>query len=111
MIPKFKIGDNIIHVSNSGKKSIFTVESILLDKDGYWYREGDYTSWLAEKDLTIYTEPKPKVKKYLWAYKHNGNKGHVVSGYFYKDTEEAKEALGSESSLVRLDWSMIECEE
>lgn len=109
MNPKFKIGDRLIYLAaHTGYRPKFIMESILHDGKGYWYREGVKGSWMIEENLELYTEPKPKIKKYLYAYRF-GNHPISVSGYFYENDFELKnDPHGQITWCQRLDWSMIE---
>lgn len=114
MNPKFKIGDKVTIKNESPRKQIiFEIAEIIISKSYVLYAHIDDRYMLAkkyydERDLELYTEPKPKVKKYLYAYSNNGDT--YITGTYYKSDEDfAKTRMYSFAQ--RLDWSMIEVEE
>ena len=106
MTPKFKIGDKVISLES---KAISTIIEISISKSGNCYYLDTILGRFEEYELALYTEPKPKVKKYLWAYK-DGNGDYTISRGFYKDVQEFERFVNTQW-FQRLDWSMIEVEE
>lgn len=106
MNPKFKIGDKVIPKGGL----VFEVEHIVIYKTEIHYYTKSGTFW-HEESLALYTEPKPKVKKYLWAYVDKLSKHQMVSMHFFKNEKEFKDFYGFKSWFQRLDWSMIEVDE
>lgn len=57
--PKFKFGDLVYYKNNP-----FKVSQIKSYDNSFAYRDADNESWYDEKSISLYTEPKPKVKLY-----------------------------------------------
>lgn len=107
MIPKFKIGDKV----KTKEGSVFNIYAIFITADCVEYSGKTSPCYYLECSLETFVEPKPKVKKYLYAYRV-GNKPEAVSGYFHENDSDFKnDPHGQITWSKRLDWSMIEVEE
>lgn len=107
MKTKFNIGDK---VTNSCGVS-FVVDSILISEGKISYFMAFGSSAHPEETLELFVESKPKVKMYLYAYKHETPGETWVSVCVYKDDEHFKKRCAHVSWFQRLDWSMTEVEE
>jgi len=114
---KFNIGDKVTIKKESPRKPIvFEISEVIISKSYVLY---SYTEecifrskreYYDERDLELYTEPKPKVKKYLWAF--YGIDSHPqISKHFYSSESEFMSNNMSCSAICRLDWSMLEMSE
>lgn len=66
------------------------------------------------RDYELYTEPKPKVKRWLWARNEQiiEDQSRWITHQRFMTEEESKEFfIGEQRPLVRLEWSMQEFEE
>lgn len=112
--PKFKLGDKVVADAKRGKVFIFVIDNILLTKAGVFYPYSDKDEpqtlyHFEEKDLKLYTEPKPKVKKWFYLVKNYSCAYEEMSRYPY--TEEVANELYKTPHIQwvqRLDWSMVE---
>ncbi len=104
MIPKFKIGDKV----KTKQGHIFVIESMFVTQFDVEYSAQGEPCYYLENNLEIFTEQKPKVKKYLYAYTTKDDT--FISGTYYKsDLDFSKTRMFT--FFKRLDWSMIEVEE
>ena len=104
MTPKFKIGDKVISLES---KAISTIIEISISKSGNCYYLDTILGRFEESELTLYTEPKPKVKKWFYLIKwHSGDETMSVRPYVNEDV--AKLECNNPKSVQRLDWSMTE---
>lgn len=63
MNPKFWIGDKVSCISGAGvAEDVFQIEHIRISKGIIKYTSDAIPNWATEGDLTIYKEPKKKVK-------------------------------------------------
>ena len=110
MTPKFKIGDKVVSLES---KAISTINEISISKSGNCYYLDTILGRFEESELPLYTEPKPKVKKYLYAFKYKKDSREVHSASFYKDDQDfLKEyKIPSFEWFQRLDWSMTEVDD
>lgn len=108
---KFKLGDKVSYISGvGGAETVFEIRQILTSKDNVEYGHSTPEYWVDESDLTLYIEPKKKVKKYLWAYRYNHSKITHISVQFYCDDDDFK-ILTNHTKMdffKRLDWSETE---
>jgi len=117
---KFNIGDKVTIKKESPRKPIvFEISEVIISKSYVLY---SYTEecifrskreYYDERDLELYTEPKPKVKKYLYASRYTSFNPIKIGRAFYTDDIDF---LSSENTphpewYQRLDWSMIEVSE
>lgn len=108
---KFNIGDIVISTDPHAIGTIiFVIRQILTTESGYAYRHDFVNEWIHEDYISLYVEPKKKVKKYLWVYSE-GLGEHTATRGFYKDEQEVKKNVKHVTWFQRLDWSMIEVEE
>jgi len=63
-------------------------------------------------EVELYTEPKPKVKRWLWAYRDQSNRYYVVS-YYYSDEEIVGQIFGLSRDIVpiKMPWSEMSFDE
>ena len=99
---KFKVGD----VCNMK----VVVESV--DCDLVKVRvEGLHTLHLLDKDLTLVSRPKKKIKKYKYVIKEISTGSCRVSNKYYETAEEYEYACPAFRAIQRIDSEWIEVEE
>lgn len=104
MIPKFKIGDKV----KTKEGSVFNIGVIFITADCVEYSGKTSPCYYLECSLETFVEPKPKVKKYLYAYTNNDDT--YITGTYYKSYEDFAKTR-KHSFSQRLDWSEIEVSE
>lgn len=90
MSPKFKLWDKVNYLKYcSTAPAVGTIEQIRITGYGVSYLMAGHEIWISESGVTPYIEPKPKVKKYKYAFEsvYNDN-GLVVSFFWYESDEE-----------------------
>lgn len=104
--PKYKFGDKLI----SAGGAVFEVTTIRMGNYGdYYYRYKDHHLDIAEENLSLYVEPKQKVK--MWQYAFQMDDGRwTTSNNFYKDDADFQKILLHVKQFKKLEWSMIEVE-
>lgn len=111
---KFNIGDrvsyNVIDGQLRDEVRAFTITDISEQYGKICYSQNSMSEYVEESRLTLYVEPKKKVKKYLWAFKNEDSDRIVVTVGFYKDEKELKKGVGA-TWIQRLDWSEIEVDD
>ena len=104
MTPKFKIGDKVISLES---KAISTIIEISISKSGNCYYLDTILGRFEESELTLYTEPKPKVKKWFYLVKFMACAETMTASPFSSD-DEVKNKYSNAEWVQRLDWSMTE---
>lgn len=93
--------------------AVEVITEIRIAKIGVFYCFVKSSNWIDEEDLQLYTEPKPKVKKWLYLVKYRNRKSEEI--FFRPYTEDQAKNRYNENVLVewfqRLDWSMTEVDE
>lgn len=85
MIPKFKIGDKV----KTKQGHIFVIESMFVTQFDVEYSAQGEPCYYLENNLEIYTEPKPKVKKYKYVFDSvYTDDGLVVSSGWYENDND-----------------------
>ncbi len=80
---------------------------------GVWYGIGDNSkneSWVCVgvPRWFLWEEPKPKVKRYLWAIRQSRDSAPFQSEVFFADEEEVKGLYQGAYSITRIDYTMME---
>ena len=104
MTPKYTIGQFVV----TSRNRPFEISEIHIRKGNQFFYCGGNTDLFAEEELTLYTEPKPKVKKWFYLLKwHNGDETMSIRPFTNED--EIKQAYQHDKfkSIQRLDWSMV----
>lgn len=106
MTTKFKIGDKVI----TKTLIVFEIDTIRITKGLVEYSGLYETCYYAEEHLSLYTEPKPKVKKWFYLVKFMACAETMTASPFSSD-DEVKNKYSNAQWVQRLDWSMTEVDD
>ncbi len=114
---KFNIGDKVSYKTvEGGLCTYFTITNIAITPFGsIKYSDNGVQDYIEESRLSLYIEPKPKVKKYLWAYQyvkqpHSSVRQSITYNFYADEFELKKDHVGYFAFIKRLDWSETEFE-
>jgi len=114
---KIEVGKTYVDIEDYD--TIFTVVFVGISSIVYTYLDSDNkeVEWVssietAEKNWAEYTEPKEKVKLYLYAYRAYEMFDNAITTRYFKDDEDFYDKCNSDyKHIMRLDYTMIEVEE
>lgn len=104
MTPKYSIGQFVVTIRGRA----FEISEIHIRKGNKCFYCGGNTDLFAEEELSLYTEPKPKVKKWFYLVKSMKGVRESMTSCPYIDDAEFMKNNPSAKWFQRLDWTMTE---